>query len=205
MPTCCSAFAVWDRRQRDVAELLALTGDRTVSSHQHRFRSANAAYRANGPSSRSTCCVSTSSSNDRRRAILRCLACSRPSLLRCLYGGYGAQHDRAIADAKVVADFQATRTGCTRSSRFLAHLLANGKAIMSASATPAHRDRRGHSPRHRRQVLRRAGPRPASPSSPSGRAAAGDEAPGPQDVQPPLAGRHAGRGHHRPHHRPCRV
>ena len=66
--------------------------------------------------------------NDRRRAILNALqrrACS----VRCLYGVYGAERDRAIAEAKVVLNVHFYEDSIHEIVR-TSHLLANRKAVV---------------------------------------------------------------------------
>ena len=66
--------------------------------------------------------------NDRRRAILSALQ-QAGMRVRCLYGVYGAERDRAIAEAKVVLNVHFYEDSIHEIVR-TSHLLANRKAVV---------------------------------------------------------------------------
>ena len=117
---------VWDHSQRNIVELRALTGNERV----HRIGIGFVAQmQCIAPAlEQTTDVLFYGSINDRRRAILSSLQ-QAGMRVRCLYGVYGAERDRAIAEAKVVLNVHFYEDSIHEIVR-TSHLLANRKAVV---------------------------------------------------------------------------
>ena len=117
---------VWDHSQRNIVELRALTGNERV----HRIGIGFVAQmQCIAPAlEQTTDVLFYGSINDRRRAILSSLQ-HAGMRVRCLYGVYGAERDRAIAEAKVVLNVHFYEDSIHEIVR-TSHLLANRKAVV---------------------------------------------------------------------------
>ncbi len=119
-------LAVWDHSPRNMAELRRLTGN----PHIHRigigFSPAMRSIAA--AAEQTTDVLFYGSLNDRRRAILKALQ-QAGLRVRHLFGVYGAERDRAIAEAKVVLNVHFYEDSIHEIVR-TSHLLANGKAVV---------------------------------------------------------------------------
>ena len=119
-------LAVWDHSQRNIAELRALTGNERV--HRIGIGFVPQMQRIAPTAEQPVDVLFYGSLNDRRRAILNALQAAGLAV-RCLYGVYGAERDRAIADAKVVLNVHFYEDSIHEIVR-TSHLLANGKAVV---------------------------------------------------------------------------
>jgi len=119
-------LAVWDHSQRNIAELRALTGNERV--HRIGIGFVPQMQRIAPAAEQPTDVLFYGSLNDRRRAILNALQ-EAGLTVRCLYGVYGAERDRAIAEAKIVLNLHFYEDSIHEIVR-TAHLLANGKAVV---------------------------------------------------------------------------
>lgn len=119
-------FAVWDHSPRNIAELRTLTGN----PHIHRIGIGFApVMQTVAPTAEQpTDVLFYGSINDRRRAILTALQ-QAGLRARHLFGVYGAERDRAIAEAKVVLNMHFYEDSIHEIVR-TSHLLANRKAVV---------------------------------------------------------------------------
>jgi hypothetical protein len=119
-------FPVWDYSLRNIAELAALTGNPRVI---HMGIGYVPEMRQLPPvAEQSTDVLFYGSINERRRAVLQSLMLAGLRV-RHLFGVYGAERDRAIAEAKVVLNMHFFETGIHELIR-TSYLLANGKAVV---------------------------------------------------------------------------
>jgi len=119
-------LAVWDHSQRNIAELRALTGNERV--HRIGIGFVPQMQRIAPAAEQPTDVLFYGSLNDRRRAILNALQAAGLTV-RCLYGVYGAERDRAIAEAKIVLNLHFYEDSIHEIVR-TSHLLANRKAVV---------------------------------------------------------------------------
>jgi len=119
-------FAVWDHSRRNIAELRALTGNRRV--HRLGIGFVPEMQRIAPAAEQPTDVLFYGSINNRRRDILKALQQAGMNV-RCLYGVYGAERDRAIAEAKVVLNVHFYEDSIHEIVR-TSHLLANAKAVV---------------------------------------------------------------------------
>jgi len=121
-----SRFTVWDHSRRNIAELRALTGN----LHVHRIGIGFApGMQSIAPAAEQpTDVLFYGSLNDRRRAILKALQ-QAGLRVRHLFGVYGAERDRAIAETKVVLNVHFYEDSIHEIVR-TSYLLANGKAVV---------------------------------------------------------------------------
>jgi tetratricopeptide (TPR) repeat protein len=117
---------VWDHSRRNIVELRALTGNERVHCVGIGFvpQMQSIAPALEQP----TDVLFYGSINGRRRAILSALQ-QAGMRVRCLYGVYGAERDRAIAEAKVVLNVHFYEDSIHEIVR-TSHLLANRKAVV---------------------------------------------------------------------------
>jgi hypothetical protein len=117
---------VWDHSRRNIVELRALTGNERAHRIGIGFvpQMQSIAPALEQP----TDVLFYGSINDRRRAILSALQ-HAGMRVRCLYGVYGAERDRAIAEAKVVLNVHFYEDSIHEIVR-TSHLLANRKAVV---------------------------------------------------------------------------
>jgi hypothetical protein len=121
-----SRLPVWDYSERNIAELRTLTGNGRIARlgigyvpQMRRLRPA-----AEQP----TDVLFYGSLNERRRAVLQSLE-QTGLRVRYLFGVYGPERDRAIAEAKVVLNMHFFESGIHELIR-TSFLLANGKAVV---------------------------------------------------------------------------
>jgi len=121
-----SRFPVWDHSQRNIAELRALT----KNPHVHRIGIGFApGMQSIAPvTEQPTDVLFYGSLNDRRRAILSALQ-QAGLQVRHLFGVYGVERDRAIAEAKVVLNIHFYEDSIHEIVR-TSYLLANRKAVV---------------------------------------------------------------------------
>ena len=117
---------VWDYSARNIAELRALTGNTRIArlgiGYVPQMR------RLTVPEVQPTDVLFYGSLNERRRAVLQALQ-GAGLRVRYLFGVYGPERDRAIAEAKVVLNMHFFDSGIHELIR-TSFLLANGKAVV---------------------------------------------------------------------------
>jgi hypothetical protein len=119
-------LAVWDYSARNIAEVRALTGNTRIVrlgiGYVPQMR------RLAMPEVQPTDVLFYGSLNERRRAVLQALQ-GAGLRVRYLFGVYGPERDRAIAEAKVVLNMHFFDSGIHELIRS-SFLLANGKAVV---------------------------------------------------------------------------
>ena len=118
---------VWDYSPRNIAALKALTGNPRVVHMGIGY--AAPMTRLPAVENHPTDVLFYGSLNDRRRAVLRALE-QAGMRVRYLFGIYGPERDKAIAEAKVVLNMHFYEAGIHELVR-TSHLLANAKAVVS--------------------------------------------------------------------------
>jgi hypothetical protein len=117
---------VWDYSARNIAELVALTGNPRVVHMGVGY--VPEMRQLPSVAAQPTDVLFYGSMNERRRAVLQSLQLAGLSV-RHLFGIYGPDRDRAIAEAKVVLNMHFFESGIHELIR-TSHLLANAKAVV---------------------------------------------------------------------------
>jgi hypothetical protein len=117
---------VWDYSASNIAELVALTGNARVVHMGIGY--VPEMRQLPSVATQPTDVLFYGSMNDRRRTVLHSLQIAGLSV-RHLFGVYGPERDRAIAEAKVVLNMHFFDSGIHELIR-TSHLLANAKAVV---------------------------------------------------------------------------